>query len=82
MLEWFVSFSHVSVSCANDISCDDSGPARSVEVSVRCGLQNTLLSANEPSRCEYAFEFETPALCESTPGTEGEGDASAPRDEL
>ena len=39
------------------------GPARSVDVTLRCGLENKLLSASEPSRCEYAYDFETPALC-------------------
>lgn len=39
------------------------GPARSVDVSLRCGLSNEVLSASEPNRCEYAFEFRTPALC-------------------
>lgn len=39
------------------------GPARSVDVSLRCGLENEVLSASEPNRCEYAFEFRTPALC-------------------
>ena len=39
------------------------GPARSVDVSLRCGLSNQVISASEPNRCEYAFEFRTPALC-------------------
>lgn len=39
------------------------GPPRSVDVTLRCGLQNQLISAAEPSRCEYTFDFETPALC-------------------
>lgn len=39
------------------------GPARSVDVVVSCGLENRLISASEPSRCEYLFEFSTPAIC-------------------
>ncbi|XP_076341009.1 glucosidase 2 subunit beta-like isoform X2 [Tachypleus tridentatus] len=39
------------------------GPARSVVVNLQCGVQNILISASEPSRCEYLFEFTTPAIC-------------------
>ncbi|XP_003742901.1 glucosidase 2 subunit beta [Galendromus occidentalis] len=39
------------------------GPARSVLVVLECGLTNELISASEPSRCEYMFEFATPAAC-------------------
>lgn len=39
------------------------GPARSVEVNMKCGLSNELLSAAEPNRCEYSFEFKTPSAC-------------------
>ncbi|XP_015783720.1 glucosidase 2 subunit beta [Tetranychus urticae] len=46
----------------NGVQCWN-GPARSVEVYLKCGLNNALLSTSEPSRCEYRFEFETPALC-------------------
>ncbi|ESO97115.1 hypothetical protein LOTGIDRAFT_226808 [Lottia gigantea] len=40
-----------------------SGPDRSVEVILQCGTENLLLSASEPSRCEYRFDFATPARC-------------------
>ncbi|XP_077965895.1 glucosidase 2 subunit beta-like [Styela clava] len=40
------------------------GPDRSTEVRIACGDENKLLSASEPSRCEYRFEFVTPAACE------------------
>ena len=39
------------------------GPVRSVVVSVSCGSENQLLRASEPNRCEYAFDFNTPAAC-------------------
>ncbi|XP_047146353.1 glucosidase 2 subunit beta isoform X4 [Hydra vulgaris] len=39
------------------------GPARSTKVSLSCGAESKLLAVSEPSRCEYAMEFQTPALC-------------------
>ena len=39
------------------------GPARSTIVNLSCGRENKLISVTEPSRCEYAMEFSTPALC-------------------
>ena len=42
------------------------GPERSVDVHLKCGLENQLLTVKEPSRCEYLFEFETPALCKKS----------------
>lgn len=39
------------------------GPARSTIVTLSCGIENKLVSVTEPSRCEYAMEFSTPALC-------------------
>ncbi|XP_074643089.1 glucosidase 2 subunit beta-like [Tubulanus polymorphus] len=41
------------------------GPERSATVNIHCGLTNELYSASEPSRCEYLFDFRTPALCNS-----------------
>ena len=39
------------------------GPSRSVVIVLKCGLQNELTAASEPSRCEYQFDFSTPASC-------------------
>lgn len=39
------------------------GPTRSVMVLLQCGLENKLLTSSEPNRCEYLFEFSTPAMC-------------------
>nr|XP_046914851.1 glucosidase 2 subunit beta-like isoform X2 [Dermatophagoides farinae] len=39
------------------------GPARSVIVHISCGDINQLMRASEPNRCEYSYEFKTPAAC-------------------
>ncbi|GFR12149.1 glucosidase 2 subunit beta [Trichonephila clavata] len=39
------------------------GPSRSTTVLLQCGIENKLLSSIEPNRCEYLFEFSTPAAC-------------------
>lgn len=39
------------------------GPARSVVVNVACGVQDQLVGVSEPARCEYMYEFQTPAAC-------------------
>ncbi|XP_052776822.1 glucosidase 2 subunit beta-like isoform X2 [Mya arenaria] len=43
------------------------GPNRSVKVNMKCGLENKVTGTSEPSRCEYAFDFETPARCTEPP---------------
>ena len=40
------------------------GPNRSATVTLVCGLEDKLLSASEPNRCEYAMDFSTPSVCE------------------
>ncbi|XP_060080704.1 glucosidase 2 subunit beta-like isoform X2 [Ylistrum balloti] len=39
------------------------GPDRSVKVHFKCGPENQLTNAYEPSRCEYAFDFISPVSC-------------------
>ena len=39
------------------------GPSRSATITIVCGLEDQLLSASEPNRCEYALDFSTPAVC-------------------
>lgn len=40
------------------------GPSRSTLVTLTCGTENKLVSVTEPNRCEYAFEFVTPTVCQ------------------
>ncbi|TPX57524.1 hypothetical protein PhCBS80983_g03773 [Powellomyces hirtus] len=40
------------------------GPARSVEVSLECGLETKLFSVVEMSKCEYSAKLRSPAACE------------------
>ena len=39
---------------------------RKADVTIRCGKENKLLSATEPSTCFYTLEFESPAACSTT----------------
>ncbi|KAK2194125.1 hypothetical protein NP493_2g09049 [Ridgeia piscesae] len=43
------------------------GPDRSVKVNVNCGKENQLLTATEPNKCEYEFQFVTPTACSQVP---------------
>lgn len=39
------------------------GPNRSTRVVIKCGSENKVEAASEPSRCEYMFVFSSPAAC-------------------
>ena len=47
------------------------GPSRSTMVTLKCGIEDVLVAASEPNRCEYAMEFITPAICEPLPEQPG-----------
>lgn len=39
------------------------GPARSMIVHLQCGLEEKVVSVNEPAKCTYEMVFETSAVC-------------------
>ena len=39
------------------------GPDRSIVIHLKCGVEDKIVSAYEPNKCEYAMDFTTPALC-------------------
>uniref|UniRef100_A0A7S1KLC1 Glucosidase 2 subunit beta n=1 Tax=Percolomonas cosmopolitus TaxID=63605 RepID=A0A7S1KLC1_9EUKA len=41
------------------------GPNRSTRVNLHCGVDEKLTKVDEPSRCVYVMDFETPAACET-----------------
>jgi protein kinase C substrate 80K-H len=57
------SVPHTQMSYERGVQCWN-GPSRSTKVDLRCGAENKLVAASEPSKCEYLFVFETPAVCE------------------
>ncbi len=52
------------------------GPARSIEVEFRCGVEDRIVSVDEPSTCVYTAVAETPAACllDSSPPPRESGD--------
>jgi len=56
------------------------GPQRSLRVKLECGVDESILSVDEPSKCVYEMKMQTPALCDEKHATilrinlEGGGD--------
>ncbi|GAX10980.1 protein kinase C substrate 80K-H [Fistulifera solaris] len=42
------------------------GPKRSATVRVTCGIENQIISADEPETCRYVFEMESPIACDES----------------
>ncbi|KAK2718699.1 hypothetical protein QYM36_005881 [Artemia franciscana] len=45
------------------------GPQRSCKVHFTCGVDNVIMSASEPNRCEYEMNFVTPTACAPPTGS-------------
>ncbi|KAG0234419.1 hypothetical protein BGW42_006629 [Actinomortierella wolfii] len=50
------------------------GPERSVKLLLSCGLENEIVSVTEPEKCEYVYEFRTPAVCRKPNETRSGGE--------
>ncbi len=60
---WTTGKNYMEMKYENGEKCWN-GPSRSATITLKCGLEDELLSASEPNRCEYAMSFSTPAVCE------------------
>lgn len=56
------SENHSIMSFKNGQHCWSAG-SRTMTVTARCGATSELLSVSEPSTCQYAAVFATPAAC-------------------
>ncbi|CAF3525998.1 unnamed protein product [Rotaria sp. Silwood1] len=59
---------YLKMKYANGATCWN-GPARSLVVTLQCGVEQKLSDVREPSRCEYTMTFETPLACDETIAT-------------
>lgn len=48
------------------------GPARSALINIACGVEDKITSVTEPAKCEYVYDFITPAACPDTDPPEEE----------
>lgn len=39
------------------------GPARSAMINIACGVEDKIVAVSEPAKCEYVYDFITPAAC-------------------
>lgn len=42
------------------------GPTRSAVINIACGVEDKVTMVTEPSKCEYVYDFITPAACPDT----------------
>ena len=53
---------YLKMKYSNGATCWN-GPARSLTVTFRCGIEHKIVDVREPTRCEYAMILETPSAC-------------------